>query len=329
MELLNEALPPIPNGSYILPQDSKMETNIEVNMMVNRDSNSQNLSVSQIKLQAILMKHLKIPVWESKEDPKKEEKITIKCNFHHTFQLSADNILKGNVRCPQCRVGIEEIAKKIYETLDEKLFKVVRINRYGQLVLRCVENNHKIRLSYDVQSDENELPEYCPECIVESNSPPHSSLKDEAKLAEHLEAISLGRGLSEGESDEDWDEYFKYDTFLHQGGDLDMEDIFGSDGGPSDEDTYKNYDFDLLGDPETGYAMDSDPDQDPPDNENYFDSISMEISPKKEKSLEEQVREEFEDPQINYIISTIVSRNHKMYAIQKEAAIERQKKSNK
>lgn len=331
MELANDLLPPIPNGSAILPEDSKMETNIEVNESPESTGSnvSRNLSVSQIKLQAILMKHLKIPVWDSPDDPEPDPKITIQCNFHHTFTLSVEDILKYNVRCPQCRVGLDEIAKKIYESLDEKLFKVVRINRYGQLVLRCVENNHKIRMSYDVKSDENDVPGYCPECVVESNSPSHSvTLMDEADLAEQLEALNLGKGLGEGESDDDWESYFKYDDFLHHGGEVDMKDVF-EDENPHDENAFNNFDFDLFEFPGTGYEVDtgSDLDQHKPccssEYENYFDSVSMSDTdqPKKEMSLEEEVQKEFEDPQINHIVATIISRNYITYASQKETAL--------
>lgn len=338
MELKNDLLPPLPKGDSILPQDAKMETNIDIgvspgsNLVLENIHKKVNMEIAnnQEKIQKILIKHGKVPVWKSSE-----QKVAVQCNFQHEYQLSVSEIMKHNVRCPQCRVHIDTIAQKIYASdknstgIDPKMFKIVRINKYGQVVLRCLANDHKIRITYNTQLTDSikSFPEYCPECVVDINSPSSKYTKvSKNDLSGKSQSLNIYEGSDEGDSD--WDEYFKYDSFLHHGGD---EDLFDSDGEiPMGANHCESLDFGILDIPDRHSESDSDSEQHKPQSccdsneyDDYFDNISLS---EPESSLEEQVKEELEDSQVNQIISTVVSRFHETYAAQKEIALEKYRK---
>lgn len=307
MELANDLLPPLPNIQEIGPEETK-ETVVEV--VDSPGSPGSNLRLNKDEIQNILMKHLKVPDWESSNDL---TQITVVCKFKHKTQMSIKSIMRLKVRCTECRSKITELSEIIYTSgIDKKIFAIVRINKLGQVVLRCLARDHKMRITYDIQHPQD-LPTYCPECIVDSSSP---SKSNEMDLAKHLQAINLARGLGK-DSESDAEEYFKYDSYLHHGGNKDEE--------------YSNPDFDMEdfdAFTPTGYAVDTDSDdhQHEPggccsdnDYENYFDSIPFgdEL-----KSIEDVVAEELEDSQINHIIATVISRNYTTYSHQKEKARE-------
>jgi hypothetical protein len=335
MNLGNSELPPLPNREAIGPPEDAEELDfeskaIECSLPSEIQKNlHHDVLEKYAKVTEILMKHLKIPLWQSSVATSKN--ITILCNFQHEFTTSLENILDLNVRCTECRTKIDEISQIIYtkeSQLKQDAFKIIRINRFGQLVIRCVSKNHKIRIPYNIQliQESNDIPKYCPECIVENSSPSSktSNMSDEIEFAKSLQNISIHQ---EDDSMDDWENFFKYDSYLHEGGN-------------KDEDTFENPDFDLCDTP-TGYAIetDSDSEQFTPGSrknsdeyEDYFDNIEMSDDEFPPVSLltgtsEEEIREELENPQINYIVSATITRNHEQYLEQKEKALTNYKKN--
>jgi hypothetical protein len=296
MELTNDLLPPLPNIQDIGSEEVKDIYSEEV----------VELHLDKVAIQNILMKHLKIPYWESST----EEKITVVCNFNHKTLMSAKSIVQMKVRCSECRSKITELSEIIYNSgLDKKIFAIVRINKLGKVVLRCLSREHEMRITYDIQNSKD-LPTYCPECIIDSSP---SSKSDEMDLAKHLQSINLARGLG-NDSGSYMEEYFKYDSCLHHGGDK----------------YEKNIDFDMTDMADMIIDAESDTEQHHPggccsdnDYENYFDKIPFgdEL-----KSVEDEVAKELEDSQISHIIATVISRNYAIYIEQKEKAHEKLEK---
>lgn len=346
MELANDPRPPKPDRMAIRPPEDPDETPLDSsesksgpgspgsNTLVGVSDEvfkklHKDIQKNHQKIQSILLKHLKVPLWESSSD-----QVTIRCNFQHTYNLSTKDILALRVRCPSCKNKIDEISLHLYENIDGKLFKIIRINRFGQVVLRCVNKNHKIRVAYNITQKDNDVPNYCPECIVDISSPSNSkeNSDDEMNLAERLQDINIARGLGEGsESDtiqDEWEEFFGMDSYLH-----------GNNSPISD--CYSNPDFDLFGD-KTGYAIsDIESNHDgccDSDYESYFDSIDVSspilsspaVIPHDEpQHLNELVQigdHPGVDPEmntfyINHILTTVVNKNISRYESCKKEAI--------
>jgi hypothetical protein len=303
MELTNDLFLPLPNIQDIGSEEVKELYSEEV----------VKLHLDKVAIQDILIKHLKIPDWELST----EEKITVVCNFNHTTVMSVKSIVRMSVRCAECRSKITELSEIIYNSgLDKKIFTIIRINKLGLVVLKCLSREHKMRITYDIQHPPD-LPTYCPECIIDSSP---SSKSDEMDLAKHLQSINLAEELG-NDSLSDKEEYFNYESYLRHGGNI----------------YEKNIDFDMIDTEDmTDTAnmtidTESDTEQHHPsggccsdnDYENYFDKIPFGDEP---KSIEDEVAEELEDSQISHIIATVISRNYPIYIEQKEKAHEKLEK---
>lgn len=257
MNLIVEKIPPKPNRADIGPIDTPPQTpnplpgvSDETFAKLHPDIQKNCKYVAKI-----LLKHMKTPIWEESSD-----QIAVKCNFHHTFFTTIKKINTQNIRCPTCKTNIVNISKDIYEKkqIDPNTFKIIRINRYGQLSLTCVKKGHKLRVTYYTPSTleetpiKNDLPDYCFECVVDSTAlgeqhiikPPTLNLSDsedsdDMSTAQKLQALNIkrhfGQELSSDESefaDSDMNEFTDFDAYLKEKADeLERE--------------YSNPDFDL------------------------------------------------------------------------------------
>lgn len=210
MYLSVEELPPKPNRDEIGAKD-------EASPYVER---KRPEDPSRAALLDILSKHAKTPTWGAPG-----EKITITCNFHHEFQLTATEIMEEKVRCPACRVNIKSISQIFYDKklVNPEIFQVVRINRFGRVSLRCTKD-HKIQVNFIVPKPPDltwisDAPESCPECASDDND--QECWINDADLAERLQSLMTRRLLETGELGED--------EFGERGEDEDKDD-FGERG---------------------------------------------------------------------------------------------------
>jgi hypothetical protein len=165
----------------------------------------------------ILRKHSKVPQWEESSD-----QISIRCNFNHVFRLSAIDVMNYRVRCPLCRVHAEEIFKEIYakKQINTNVFEIRRINKFGQLSLRCLKSDHKLQISSGADF-KHEVPDCCPECIVDDcpESSPFITPSDMG-IAMRLQKLATRK-------ESDYDE-LDFDRFLRGSEVVDSDPEFGS-----------------------------------------------------------------------------------------------------
>jgi hypothetical protein len=193
----------------------------------------------------ILRKHAKVPQWAESG-----ESISIRCNFAHVFRLTAADVMNSKVRCPACRIHAEEIFKEIYDKkqINTEVFEIRRINKFGQLSLRCVKSDHKLQIA--AGADFNyEVPDCCPECIVDSEleASPFVMPSDMA-MAVRLQELNTRKRSAYDEID--------FDRFMQVPEYVDSDPEFGSykmnpPGYQSDLDDYASPEF---GDLDKGYS---------------------------------------------------------------------------
>jgi hypothetical protein len=277
MELINDLLPPLPDIKKIKPEETEIIAETRPHHLPHI-FHDYKIHPNKNEIENILMKHLKTPNWGLST----KNHITVICNFKHNTYMSSKNILSSKVRCSECRLKISELSEIIYTSgIDKKIFAIIRINALGQVVLRCIAREHKMRITYDIEHPQ-ELPTYCPSCIVDSSSSP--SKLEEIELIKHFQDINLVKPRH-SMSDSDMEEYFKYDSYLHHGGNNcdNMSDC-------EDNDKYA-----LDTDNDSNQASDNESDYHSVDGccsnknyENYFDTMSIEendISKALENSL--------------------------------------------
>ena len=185
----------------------------------------------------ILRKHAKVPQWEESG-----ELISIRCNFNHVFGLTAKDVMSSKVRCPACRIHAEEIFKEIYDKkqINTDVFEIRRINKFGQLSLRCLKRDHKLQITSGADFD-HEVPDCCPECIVDSSAESPFVMPRDMATAMRLQELNTHNRLDYDEMD--------FDRFMNISEPVDSDPEFGSykmnpPGYQSDIDDYSSPDFD-------------------------------------------------------------------------------------
>ena len=179
-----------------------------------------------VEIEEILRKHAKVALWDQSG-----EQVLIQCNFSHVFLASAKTIMNLNVRCPECRAHAAEIIQEIYakKQVDPALFEIRRINKFGQLSLRCVKREHKLQIPFGA-SIKHTPPDFCPECIVDGGD--DKSPFVDMDLAGKLQALNTESFEFDFPDTNDSDpEFGSYAMRATQ---------YGSD--------YSNPDFDLISD---------------------------------------------------------------------------------
>lgn len=193
MELINDILPPLPNICDIGPEETKESLPISI------------LIPNKAEIHNILTKNRKTPDWESST----EKYVTIVCNFNHTTNMDIKKISSGKVRCSECRLNINKLSEIMYSSgIDGKIFTIIRIDKHGQVVLRCVSRDHKMVIIYDMKDLSQEIIKYCPECVVED-----LDLSDSDEMEECFDCeddLDFYQHDSGGEccSDNDYENYF-------------------------------------------------------------------------------------------------------------------------
>lgn len=171
----------------------------------------------------VLETHKKTPIWTDSRDD-----IVVACNFHHTFRIPLRDIYELNVRCPKCKLDIANISRDIYSSgqVNSKVFRIIRINRFGQLTLKCVEKDHKCQITFVMpcspaeEPPKNNVPDFCPECIADSAPTNRMKIR--------FPALSLSESSGDDVHDSDGvDRYLEHRTRVNF--DLDMEDDMDPD----------------------------------------------------------------------------------------------------
>ena len=301
---------------------------------------------------SLLEKYLKLPVWEissqcscvNQKCTCAEVNIGVCCNFRHTFIIPLQEVMSEDLRCPQCKLDFDKIKKNIYfneqgkcpsNKVDKTKFIIIRINRFGQVVLRCKQNDHKLRIEYNIPIESNEIPQYCPQCIVDDDSHINSNKDfdfDFGALRNYHRRMSYDDFMECEEDEQDnQDEIIRIDEEFNTG---DEEFNTGDD-----QDDCDNDQDDCDNDQDVIICMDEDfntddeyEDFDEIQNNKYedFDEIQNNEIQNDEIQNNEIQNNEIQKfnfnkkylniPVVNNAIDVIISKNYEQYLIQKKKA---------